>query len=327
MKVNLIIDGNYILNKIVYSLDKYNLLYGQLFLSLEKNTKNNMNLYSFENIYFVSDSRGTSWRKKLYSDYKNREKPESSIDWSFVYETYDNFKKSLPSRVKLFEKNSIEGDDWISFLVDDSNKKEISTIIITNDHDIKQKLNLSLNPLWINIMINEINNKEKIFLPLNWKLFLDSVSRIENDLFDLNNNSTFLKIFNRFVTNYDLIEVDSKKSLLLKLISGDKSDTIKSVWLTKTKNGEFRNIGIDGANKIIDIYTKEFGDISMDDPDMFENIADIICESKKISKTNIEKIVKNINFNYKLISLELSNLPSDIVNKMESKYNEYFRSI
>ena len=47
-----------------------------------------------------------------------------------------------------------------------------------------------------------------------------------------------------------------------------------------------------------------------------DNIADIICEEKKISKSNIPKIVENINFNKKLIELKISNLPQEIVKLM-----------
>jgi hypothetical protein len=36
------------------------------------------------------------------------------------------------------------------------------------------------------------------------------------------------------------------------------------------------------------------GEIDLRDPDLYENIADLICEKKKLSKTQIVKIVENI---------------------------------
>ena len=66
----------------------------------------------------------------------------------------------------------------------------------------------------------------------------------------------------------------------------------------------------------------EFGEINLEDPDLFENIADLICEKKKLSKTQIESIVENINSNVKLIDLRLQNLPDEIIEKMESKYSK-----
>ena len=64
----------------------------------------------------------------------------------------------------------------------------------------------------------------------------------------------------------------------------------------------------------------EFGEVNLDDPDLYENIADLICEKKKLSKTQIETIVENIMSNVKLIDLRLENLPEEILEKMETKY-------
>ena len=73
---------------------------------------------------------------------------------------------------------------------------------------------------------------------------------------------------------------------------------------------------------IYDNYLVEFGEINLEDPDLFENIADLICEKKKLSKTQIESIVENIKSNVKLIDLRLQNLPDEIIDKMESKYSK-----
>jgi hypothetical protein len=53
---------------------------------------------------------------------------------------------------------------------------------------------------------------------------------------------------------------------------------------------------------------------------LFENIADIICEKKKVSKTNIDKIVNRIKENMVLVDLRLESLPPDVVNKMKTVY-------
>ena len=59
----------------------------------------------------------------------------------------------------------------------------------------------------------------------------------------------------------------------------------------------------------------------MSDPDLFENIADLICEKKNLSKLTIPKIVDNIKFNMKLIDLRIDRLPIEIVNKMNEIYD------
>jgi 5'-3' exonuclease len=320
MLCDLIIDGNYILSRLVFTLHKNNLLFGALHKSLENAIGNYRKWYPFANVYLVSDSKEKSWRKKLTVNYKSNRKKDSDIDWNFVYTAYGEFKESLTG-VRVLEAPHIEGDDWISFLTTKANSEGRSTIIVSNDYDIKQIVRFSLEPLWMNIMSNEMYNKEKLFMPKNYQLFINKVSKLSNDdIFNLNDNSEFLKLMDRFLTKYEIFEIDSTESLIIKLISGDKSDNIGSAW-SQTKNGKKRGIGEKGAKTIYDEYIKEFGEVSLTDPDLYENIADLICERKKVSKTQIESIVENLIENVKLIDLRLENIPEEIVTKMEQKYN------
>jgi 5'-3' exonuclease len=319
MLCDLIIDGNYILSKLVFTLHKNNLLYGALHTSLENTINNYRKWYPFANIYLVSDSKEKSWRKQLIGQYKTNRKKDSDIDWTFVYNSYSEVKDNLVG-TKVLEAPHVEGDDWISFLSEKANLEGRSTIIISNDYDIKQIVKFNLDKLTINIMSNEMFNKEKIFMPKNYGIFLNRISKLPNDdIFELNDNSEFIKLLQNFIKKYEVHEIDSIESLIIKLISGDKSDNIDSVW-SQTKNGRKRGIGEKGAKVIYDQYLQDFGEISLNDPDLYENIADLICEKKKLSKTNIEKIVSNIEGNSKLIDLRISNLPDEIVNKMIYKY-------
>ena len=322
MLVDLIIDGNFILSKLVFTLHKNNLLFGALHQSLENTIKNYRKWYPFANIYLVSDSKEKSWRKQLTSAYKATRKKESDIDWNFVYQTYGEFKESIQPTCKILEAPHIEGDDWISFLVEKANGEGRSTIIVSNDYDIKQIVNFGLEPLYINIMTNEMFNKEKLFLPINYQTFLNKVSKLPNDdIFNLNDNTEFLALLDRFITKYEIVEINPVESLIIKIISGDTSDNIESVW-SQVKNGKKRGIGSKGAKGIYDTYITEFGEINLSDPDLHENIADLICEKKKLSKSKIEDIVDNIKGNFKLIDLRLHNLPTDIIDKMFEVYEQ-----
>lgn len=322
MICDLIIDGNYILSKNTFTLHKNNLLFGALHKSLENTINNYRKWYPFANVYLVSDSKEKSWRKKLTGNYKATRKKDSDIDWTFVYNAYSEFKESMKGLVKILEAPHIEGDDWISFLVTKANRQGRSTIIVSNDYDIKQIVGYGLDPLYVNIMTNEMYNKEKLFLPKNYQLFINKVSKLpNNDIFDLNDNNDFLSLLNRFLNKYEIVEIDPVESLLIKIISGDQSDNIESVW-SQNKSGKKRGIGAKGAKNIYDEYLLEFGEINLYDPDLYENIADLICEKKKISKTQIESIVDRIKTNMKIIDLRLHNLPSEIVSKMEDKYSD-----
>ena len=318
--VNLIIDGNYVLSKNVFSLHKNNVLYGSLEKSLNVTISNYKRLFPFSNVYLVSDSKAKSWRKTMFGEYKQHRKKDSDIDWQFVYETYDRFKQSVTG-IKVCEADTVEGDDWIYYLTKKSNELGKSTFIVTNDYDIKQLLKFDLNNNWINIMSNEMMNKEKLFMPKNYKVFLNKASKIDDmDIFNLNNDSEFITLLDKLEFRSEVIEVDPVESLFVKVISGDTSDNIKSTFQSKDKNGKVRGIGDAGAKTIYETYLTEFGEVNFNDVDLYDNIGDLICEKKKISKTNIDKIKSNIDHNMKLISLDM--IPDNIIKIMEDKFNQ-----
>ena len=323
MRVNLCIDGNYLLNRLVFTLHKNNLLFGALHKSLEISIAGYRKWYPFTKIYLVSDSKEKSWRKKLNNDYKGNRKKNSDIDWDFVFSTYDEFKNSIKNKgVYVLESPSLEGDDWLSFITETSNKEGISNIIVSNDYDIKQLVRYSVDPLWINIMSNEMHNKQKLFLPKNYQIFLNSINKIDNnDIFNLNDNQEFTRLLDTFINKYDVHEVDSMESLVIKLISGDTSDNISSVW-SVIKNGKKRGIADKGAKSIFDEYLVHFGEPKLEDPDFTENIADLICEKKKLSKTSMDDIKTNIESNMKLIILDTEYLPTEVVNRMKNYYEK-----
>jgi len=325
MKTNLIVDGNYLLNRLTFTLHKNNLLYGALTKSLENSISNYKRWYSFSNIYLVSDSKKRSWRKNIHDSYKLNRKKDSDIDWTFVFDTYSDFKNNI-NGIKVLEAPTIEGDDWISYLVEMSNNDNHSTLIVSNDYDIKQKLKYYLDPLVINIMANEIYNKQKVFLPDNYQIFINELKKLPNDdIFNLNNNKEFINLIDGFIEKYDINSVNWSESLFIKLVSGDKGDNIDSAW-SQVKNGKKRGIGDKGAKTIYDEYIKEFGNIDWNDIDLYENIADLICEKKKLSKLQIPKIASKLNYNSSIINLDLKKLPKDIIDIMENVYEENRRS-
>ena len=321
MLCDLIIDGNFVLNRLVFTLHKNNLLFGALHSSLDNAITTYRRWYPFVNVYLVSDSKEKSWRKKINPDYKSHRKKDNEIDWNFVFTSYNEFKDSIKDKIKILEAPSVEGDDWISYLVNKSNSESRSSIIISNDYDIKQLLKFSLNPLFINIMSNEFFNKQKLFLPKNYQMFLNGVNKLENnDIFNLNDNQDFMNLITSFIEKYEIQEVNPIESLIIKIISGDVSDNISSAW-SIIKNGKKRGIADKGAKNLFDEYIINFGEPDMNDPDLLENIADLICEKKKLSKTNISSIQKNLDFNLKLIHLKEEYLPEEILNKMNSLYH------
>jgi 5'-3' exonuclease len=323
MLCDLIIDGNYLLSRMVFTLHKNNLLFGGLNKSLETAVNNYKKWYTFSNIYLVSDSKEKSWRKKINTNYKTNRKKDTDIDWEFVYSTYDEFKQSLNSKgVKVLEAPHVEGDDWISFLVEKSNYSGRSTLIVSNDHDIKQLITYSTDPHYINIMSNEMQSRQRMFVPKNYQIFVDSVSKENDDIFSLNDNKDFIKLLQSFLRRCEVLEVSGIESLLIKLISGDTSDNINSCW-SQVKNGKKRGIAEKGAQSIFNEYLVNFGEPNISDPDLSENIADLICEKKKLPKSTIAQIKTRIEENMKLIHLDTKMIPKEILTKMSRIYSNY----
>jgi len=321
MTCDLIIDGNYLLNRMVFTLHKNNLLFGALFKSLDQSIINYRKMYPFSNVYLVSDSKEKSWRKKIDSSYKANRTKNTEIDWEFVFNTYNEFKDSIRGKnIKVLEAPHIEGDDWISYVINNSNSEGRSTLTITNDYDIKQLVKFCMDPLYINFISNEMYNNQKIFLPRNYSIFVDKVSIMDNhNLFDMNDNLEFLELIKNLVQKNDTTEIDPIESLIVKLISGDTSDNIPSAW-SVVKNGRKRGIADRGAKTIFEEYINQFGEPDIQDPDLSENIADLICEKKKLSKTSILGIKSNIESNMRLIHLDTDKYPKEVLEKMKKTY-------
>ena len=309
--MDLIIDGNYILYRNVFSLTRDKMLYGLLQDSLEKSVDSYIKQYSFDNVYLVSDSL-TNWRKKIYPEYKGTRKKDSNIDWEFVMTIYKEFKENLPSRVSLFEKNLVEGDDWVSYLTKKSNREGKSVLIVSNDGDLKQLL--TTGDTFINVMINDNSNHDYIFLPLEYKTWLAKFN--ENievpSIFD-DEISQDLELYNYIkyiISKREIKNTTREKVLFEKIIGGDRGDNVKSVYI---KNN--RGIGEKTAEKIYEKYLEYFG-IPKFDEECFNRMSDIVIEQKKLDQSEYDKILENILFNNKIVNLHT--IPKDIKKIMES---------
>ena len=328
VKKKLIIDGNFIMMKNMFGLIKDKLLYGYFHRALEESMKKMNDLHTWDEIIFVSDSRKSSWRKDLYPEYKGTRSKSEDIDWEFVFTAYTEFKDDLNKKpnVTVLEGDSIEGDDWISHIVTEGNKEGTSFLIIASDHDIKQLITFGLNPPYINMMSNEFLNKEKVYVPKNFDMFMKKLNENRSmDLFELNDNGAFHDFIRNFLSTRTSSEADPVETLITKMISGDKSDNIMSVYRKETKTGKMMGIGDAGALKIYNKYIEEFGAVDVNDPDLYENIADLVCESKKAPLSNMDSIVENLKFNRSLVDME--QIPSNIIDRMKKTIENFDKQV
>lgn len=311
LKINLIIDGNYTLMKSVFMLDRLRTLYGDLETLLLRDYNNISNVFQYDMIYFVSDSK-TSWRKISYPEYKDGRKKDLKIDWNFVFETYESFKETITARNNclVYTIDPFEGDDIIAHIITESNKEGYSNLIISNDADIHQFLKFSTADNWINIQYNHKFNDERLYVPKNYNLFFNHIEENSlQDIFDLNDDQEFVNHFDKLKNKCKLIEIDSEQSYFTKIVAGDKGDNIVSI--AKFDN-EMRGIGKAGAETIWKMYKEKYPDeINFDDDLFIENLTDILSIYKKNKDTDFRnKLKENIIFTRKLTRLDARYLPN-----------------
>jgi hypothetical protein len=324
VKVNLIIDGNYLLYKDVFILKKTKTINQDLSTLLLKELNFIINSFNYDKIFFVSDI-GQSWRKKLNKEYKVREK-DDSIDWDVVFREFNNIKNEISNRpnMNLLEIQNLEGDDIISFLVKKTNLEGNSNVIIAYDGDLHQLLKLDLHSKFINVMWNHSMSDERIFIPENYKVFLEHIKEnSENDLFNMTNDDDFASFLSGIIKKSKVIDIIDERSLFIKLISGDVSDTIQSI--AKVKDGKYsaetRGIGKDGALKCYNMYKELYPEnIDFKSQIFIDNTADIVSYYKNIKDENsIEFMKERLKDNMKLIILDEEYLPEDLHKKLLEK--------
>lgn len=322
LKVNLVLDGNYLLYKSVFILDRIRTLYGDLEALLLRDYNNISSVFNYDMIYFISDSK-QSWRKSYYKEYKEGRKKDSKIDWQFVFDTYDTFKENIITRnnCQVFTIDPFEGDDIMAHIINETNKEGYSNLIISNDNDIHQLLRFDVVNDYINIQYNHKFNDERLFVPQNYNLFFNHVEEnADDDIFDLNNDSEFVEHFERLKARCTVVEVDPEKSFFLKIVTGDKGDNILSpVKFDKSMRG----IGKAGGETVWKMYKERYPeDIDFDSDYFVNNLTDIISIYKKNKDLEYkEKVKENIIFSRKLTRLDSRYLPKGLKETLESNIN------
>jgi 5'-3' exonuclease len=322
MKCSLIIDGNYLLNKDVFILFGMRSLYSDLANLLRKDLQTLIKKHSFDSVYFVSDSK-LRWRQQFYKEYKQNRKPDESIDWNFVYTEYNKFKQEIKemSNLHSHEVDWLEGDDLISYIVNENNKNGVSNLIIAADGDIHQKVEFNLDLQYINVMYNYKFSDERTYWPKNYNIFLKEMYKtVGSTLFDMSDDTEFLTFLEDLEFKTKVKEVSPEETLFCKMISGDKKDNVPSAYI---KND--RGIGDTGSLSIYRLY-KETNQENIDfDSDIFINrLTELISYSKKITEQDvIDEVKERLIRNRKLLKLDENYLPLELKEQMVNKVKIY----
>lgn len=279
-------------------------------------------------IVFVRDSH--SWRKDLLlqQEYKgNRKKIQDNIDKTGFVSVTNNFVETLKSvGVKVSQAERSEGDDLIYAWSEKLFNEGKSSLILSTDRDLNQLVKcvndvhiVQYSPMSDKLfvsdgtehMISELKNRP---VPTQENLFNEVFAiSIENDPFE------------RFLENVSVETVDSEKVRFSKIVGGDVSDNIYSVYY-KPGNGTTRGRGIGPktVEKIYDEFRKRLGcDFEYHiygQEDSMKLLCNVIYDVVKINDEEFTRrmLFENIKTNVSLVSLTDETIPADVMESMDA---------
>jgi 5'-3' exonuclease len=317
MKLNLCIDGNYLLQKSVHILHKNKILTSELYNVIERDYLTLTKLYPFDKIYFISDSI-KNWRKEFYTEYKGTRKKDTNIDWEFVFKEYTKLKELLQTKrncVQLQIEN-LEGDDIISYVIKKLNNKGESTLLMSNDSDLLQLIDYDIDKKYINIMYNYKMNDDRIYMPEHYEIFLNHVKdSFVDDIFEDNNENEFLFFINNFIKTRKVSLINSEMELFTKIM-GHNKDNIKSIYM----KGD-RGIGKSGILKIYNTYKETYPEPIDFNSDNFKiRILDHIKLYKKLKDNSMDESINDrLIRNLTLVKLDEKSMPDDLYKIMKNE--------
>ncbi len=279
-----------------------------------------------DKIVLTIDSK--SWRKDLFPDaeYKGTRTQDDTVDWEGVYQIYDEFKVVLGKKGVIIQQvNGAEADDllfaWSTYL--NSNGK--SCIVWTGDRDLIQLVDYSKATDGYTLWYYNTKKRLIVFEGFNKMMAMpvDESSSDEDLLFNLASKTAVMEKTRADVNDWikkngiEIEEINCDTFIFQKILTGDKSDNIKSV-VTWSKGGRTYNISLKQADKILEQYLKEESRFAIDH--MFseaqvDKIADIVY--RIIGNSSKEQIKLRFNQNLDIMLLHYNTIPEAIQTQMQ----------
>lgn len=279
-----------------------------------------------DKVVLTIDSK--SWRKDLFPDaeYKGTRTQDDTVDWEGVYQIYDEFKSVLGKKGVIIQQvNGAEADDllfaWSTYL--NSNGK--SCIVWTGDRDLIQLVDYSKATDGYTLWYYNTKKRLIVFEGFNKMMAMpvDESSSDEDLLFNLASKTAVMEKTRADVNDWikkngiEIEEINCDTFIFQKILTGDKSDNIKSV-VTWSKGGRTYNISLKQADKILEQYLKEESRFAIDH--MFseaqvDKIADIVY--RIIGNSSREQIKLRFNQNLDIMLLHYNTIPEAIQTQMQ----------
>ena len=270
-------------------------------------------------LVFAADSR--SWRKDVEIEgggYKSNRVKDEEVDWSVFFNLLTSYGEHLEKMGFIFSKvNGAEGDDLLYFWADYLTSKGENCIIISGDKDLYQLARWKQDNWTIVWNANSKNNI--LSVPKGWEeKWLNKNSEVS--VFDMGSimdpDKEKLKEFKKRV---DVNEISPRDFVFVKMLVGDRGDAVPGIW--EVKNGsKIQGVTPKKAEVVLEsLQTTKwaklpFSDL-IDDDEFLEWTAGYCIRLLKDidSKENREKAANNLRRNYKLMWLDKTVIPSEVI--------------
>ena len=279
-------------------------------------------------IVFIVDSH--SWRKDLLlqQEYKgNRKKIQDNIDKNGFLTSTSNFITTLKSMgIKVSQVERSEGDDLVYAWTEILFQNGKSSLILSTDKDLNQLVKC-VDDVHI-IQYAPVNNK--LYVSSGSKKIIDHLGEkkevtqenLFNEIFTISIDND---PFGRFVESINVEEVDPEKVRFFKIVGGDTSDNILSVYYKEgTEISRGRGLGPKTVEKIYDEFRSrlgcEFNYQIYSQEDAMKLLCNVIYDVAKINDENFTRrmLFENIKTNTSLVSLTSESIPDDVLMNMEN---------
>jgi 5'-3' exonuclease len=279
-----------------------------------------------DKIVLTIDSK--SWRKDLFpeAEYKGTRTQDDTVEWESVYQIYEEFKTVLAKRGVIVQQvNGAEADDllfaWSTYL----NAAGQNCIVWTGDRDLIQLVDYSKATDGYTLWYYNTKKRLIVFEGFNKMMGMPIDESSDNDdlLFNLASKTALLEKVRADVNDWikkngiEIEEINCDNFIFQKILTGDKSDNIKSV-VTWSKGGRTYNISLKQADKILEQYLKEESVFTIDhmfNESQVDKIADIIY--RVVGNSTKSQIKARFNQNLDIMLLHYNTIPEAIQSQMQ----------
>ena len=283
-------------------------------------------------IYFVFDQ--PSWRKfyieKYFSRrpgmesefaYKGNRKEDANRKELSLY--FDYFREEImPAFSKIPGIHNIsckgaEGDDVLAVLCNDIKDDKL---IWSGDSDINQ------------LACDDVNGYAVVIGPKSQSTKLRKLavppSKPNLNFMNFSVDSYSLRGYVKHLATdkeYDMITVNSGEYVLGKIIMGDKSDNIPSIYMRKAKNGSRTRITELRLASIMQKLLPHYGideflqRIDASDASFIDCVVKCVAETLNATECDISGIRENFVLNSRLIRLNMTNIPQEMIKVIRYK--------